>query len=216
MYMVDADDADAVAAVHGEVFRQVRPAATLVIVARLMRPTLLVEIEAEARRGLTGDARAAVECRAARRRVRTRRRATNAACEGRVNEVRACRPPATRHDGSRPQPATPERRQTPSDLTQGIDHVTPSAGLGPTTSVFDRGQRGEHRRPDETQVEQRLRREALDPGRQDRQRRATGRSPPPSAAPGATSSLLMRGSRASAQGGRLSSTAAVHVHAAVR
>ena len=48
MYLVNADDADAVAAVHGDVFRDVRPAATLVIVARLMRSSLLVEVEAEA------------------------------------------------------------------------------------------------------------------------------------------------------------------------
>jgi enamine deaminase RidA (YjgF/YER057c/UK114 family) len=51
MYLVEANDAEAVAAVHGDVFRHVRPAATLVIVARLMRPSLLVEVEAEARRG---------------------------------------------------------------------------------------------------------------------------------------------------------------------
>lgn len=50
MYIVDPADADAVAAVHGELFRHVRPAATLVVVARLMRPSLLVEVEAEARR----------------------------------------------------------------------------------------------------------------------------------------------------------------------
>jgi enamine deaminase RidA (YjgF/YER057c/UK114 family) len=51
MYIVDPDDAPAVAAVHGEVFKHVRPAATLVVVARLMAPTLLVEVEAEALRG---------------------------------------------------------------------------------------------------------------------------------------------------------------------
>ncbi|MDQ1323703.1 MAG: hypothetical protein QG587_1038 [Chloroflexota bacterium] len=50
MYVVDPGDADAVAAVHGELFRHVRPAATLVVVAGLMRPSLLVEVEAEARR----------------------------------------------------------------------------------------------------------------------------------------------------------------------
>lgn len=50
MYIVDPADADAVATVHGELFRHVRPAATLVVVARLMRPSLLVEVEAEARR----------------------------------------------------------------------------------------------------------------------------------------------------------------------
>ena len=51
MYIVEPDDAPAVAAVHGEVFKHVRPAATLVVVARLMTPTLLVEVEAEALRG---------------------------------------------------------------------------------------------------------------------------------------------------------------------
>jgi enamine deaminase RidA (YjgF/YER057c/UK114 family) len=51
MYVVDAADIPAVVAVHGEVFRHVRPAATLVVVARLIDPSLRVEIEAEARRG---------------------------------------------------------------------------------------------------------------------------------------------------------------------
>jgi hypothetical protein len=37
-----------VAAVHGEVFGVIRPAATLVVVAALVEPELLVEIEAEA------------------------------------------------------------------------------------------------------------------------------------------------------------------------
>jgi enamine deaminase RidA (YjgF/YER057c/UK114 family) len=50
MYITDPADADAVAAVHGEVFGHVRPAATLVVVARLIRPSLLVEVEADARR----------------------------------------------------------------------------------------------------------------------------------------------------------------------
>jgi enamine deaminase RidA (YjgF/YER057c/UK114 family) len=50
MYIVDAADADDVVVVHGDVFKHVRPAATLVVVARLIEPTLLVEIEAEARR----------------------------------------------------------------------------------------------------------------------------------------------------------------------
>lgn len=51
MYLVDPDDAPAVSAVHGEIFGRVRPAATLVVVARLMTPSLLVEVEAEARKG---------------------------------------------------------------------------------------------------------------------------------------------------------------------
>jgi enamine deaminase RidA (YjgF/YER057c/UK114 family) len=51
MYVVRAADAAAVAAVHGEVFKHVRPAATLVVVTALMTPSLLVEVEAEARKG---------------------------------------------------------------------------------------------------------------------------------------------------------------------
>jgi enamine deaminase RidA (YjgF/YER057c/UK114 family) len=43
--------ADAVTAVHGEVFGDIRPAATLVEVAALMHPSLLIEIEVDARRG---------------------------------------------------------------------------------------------------------------------------------------------------------------------
>jgi enamine deaminase RidA (YjgF/YER057c/UK114 family) len=51
MYITNATHADAVAAVHGEIFKHVRPAATLVVVAALMRPSLLVEVEATAQRG---------------------------------------------------------------------------------------------------------------------------------------------------------------------
>ena len=51
MYVVDPADADAVAGVHGEIFTHVRPAATLVVVAGLISPSLLVEVEAEARKG---------------------------------------------------------------------------------------------------------------------------------------------------------------------
>ncbi len=50
MYVTDPADADAVVAVHGELFRDIRPAATLLVVARLIRASLLVEIEVDARR----------------------------------------------------------------------------------------------------------------------------------------------------------------------
>lgn len=50
MYVVSIDDAPAVAAVHGELFGEIRPASTLVQVAGLMDPSLLVEVEADARR----------------------------------------------------------------------------------------------------------------------------------------------------------------------
>lgn len=52
MFVVDiAGSAAAISAVHGEVFGAIRPAATMVEVSGLMDPSLLVEIEAEARRG---------------------------------------------------------------------------------------------------------------------------------------------------------------------
>lgn len=50
MYVVSIDEAPAVAAVHGELFGAIRPASTLVQVAGLMERSLLVEVEAEARR----------------------------------------------------------------------------------------------------------------------------------------------------------------------
>jgi len=49
IYVVDlARDGDAIGRVHGEAFGAVRPAATMVEVPALVRPDLLVEIEAEA------------------------------------------------------------------------------------------------------------------------------------------------------------------------
>jgi enamine deaminase RidA (YjgF/YER057c/UK114 family) len=50
MYVVQAEDAAAVATVNGELFGAIRPAATLVRVAGLIDPSLLVEVELEARR----------------------------------------------------------------------------------------------------------------------------------------------------------------------
>lgn len=51
MFVLDMADSVAVSAVHGETFGNIRPAATMVAVAGLMHPSLLIEIEAEARRG---------------------------------------------------------------------------------------------------------------------------------------------------------------------
>jgi len=48
MYVVNADDADAVIRVHGELFGAIRPVATLVVVARLLHPDHLIEVEVEA------------------------------------------------------------------------------------------------------------------------------------------------------------------------
>ena len=50
MFVLDMAVADELSAVHGEVFGEIRPAATMVAVAGLMHPSLLVEIEADARR----------------------------------------------------------------------------------------------------------------------------------------------------------------------
>ena len=48
MYVTDRGNIEPVASVHGEVFRDVRPASTAVVVAALIEPSLLVEIEADA------------------------------------------------------------------------------------------------------------------------------------------------------------------------
>ena len=48
MYVTDAAYADAVAGAHGELFADVRPVATLVVVAGLLDPQHLVEVEVEA------------------------------------------------------------------------------------------------------------------------------------------------------------------------
>ncbi|HET7676865.1 MAG TPA: RidA family protein [Candidatus Limnocylindrales bacterium] len=50
MFVTDMARASQAVAVHGEVFGHIRPAATLVEVARLIDDSLLIEIEAEARR----------------------------------------------------------------------------------------------------------------------------------------------------------------------
>lgn len=51
MYVVDVADIPAITAVHGELFGEIRPAATLVVVAALIDPSLRVEVEADARKG---------------------------------------------------------------------------------------------------------------------------------------------------------------------
>ena len=43
--IVDRADANAVGGMHGEVFGDVRPAATMVVVAGLVDPAMLVEVE---------------------------------------------------------------------------------------------------------------------------------------------------------------------------
>lgn len=51
MFTTDIGLAAELIVVHGEVFGAIRPATTLVEVSALLEPTMLVEIEAEARRG---------------------------------------------------------------------------------------------------------------------------------------------------------------------
>jgi enamine deaminase RidA (YjgF/YER057c/UK114 family) len=48
MYVTDAAFGDAVGRAHGAVFGEVRPVSTLVVVAALLDPRMLVEVEVEA------------------------------------------------------------------------------------------------------------------------------------------------------------------------
>ena len=52
MYLTNPADADSVGEVHGEIFGDIRPASTMVVVSALLRPEWRIEIEAEA---LVGD-----------------------------------------------------------------------------------------------------------------------------------------------------------------
>ena len=48
MYLTHVDDWEAVGRVHGEFFGSIRPAATMVVVAKLLNPSWRIEMEAEA------------------------------------------------------------------------------------------------------------------------------------------------------------------------
>jgi len=48
MYATRAEDCDEIMRVHGEVFGEIRPASTLVVVHELVNPEMLLEIEVEA------------------------------------------------------------------------------------------------------------------------------------------------------------------------
>ena len=49
-YITDLADADAFCAVRGEVFGEIRPATTLLVVAGLYKPEMKIEIEVTAKR----------------------------------------------------------------------------------------------------------------------------------------------------------------------
>ncbi len=51
MYIRDPADAEAVGAVHGELFAKVRPVTAMLVVAGFMHPDHLVEVEVDAYRG---------------------------------------------------------------------------------------------------------------------------------------------------------------------
>jgi enamine deaminase RidA (YjgF/YER057c/UK114 family) len=48
MFLTHAEDWEAVGRVHGEFFRDIRPAATMVVVAKLLNPSWRIEIEMDA------------------------------------------------------------------------------------------------------------------------------------------------------------------------
>ena len=48
MYLTHVEDWEAVGRVHGEFFGAIRPAATMVVVAKLLNPSWRIEIEADA------------------------------------------------------------------------------------------------------------------------------------------------------------------------
>ena len=75
MYVTDISRWEAVGRAHGQIFHDIRPAATLVEVSRLVDPEMLVEIEVEALLG-EGRTQRLPKRRASRRRIDGQRTAS--------------------------------------------------------------------------------------------------------------------------------------------
>ena len=141
MFIVDPADADAVAAVHGEVFAHVRPAATLVVVARLMT-------QACSSRSRPTPARA---------RAGSGQRGAERSRDGDDPDA---------HDQPEQQVPPPDHDRETGEHAHGLDaHVDLARAVGERADErVGGGERRQDGRPDQPQVEQRRRGRRSIPG----------------------------------------------------
>ena len=166
MYVTDPADAARVAEVHGEVFGKIRPAATLVVVAALIEPGLLVEIEADAVRERRAVRRRGVDVG----RLTSRRSVSPAQARPSARAAAAMTAATTR--------PTSRLRRIAIERDADADREPLDADVGRRMPLgvdgdegVDRGQGGQHRRADEAEVLLDARRQAVHP-------RAPGAGPP--------------------------------------